>query len=266
MASATLPMDYKTPFGYAYKLYVEGKDEHSLYILDNYLKNANCSENTYEQALILCLTIMCEQRRSWTEMEEKLLHNYQGKIPDSIVVNWIITYLENSEFTKENYAQMINSLYRYQDAILKSELKDSILPKLVNCACSVQLTEPLKAILANSRGELENSLLLRIQAQEEELKMNLERSKTPDPSEDEGEFALTLKLQFSKVSRLINQGLTPLLSRLQLIDKKIKIVGAIFGIILLLFRLKKYISHSKKSAFSPQRWKFLLDQFLLAIS
>lgn len=96
--------------------------------------------------------------------------------------------------------------------------------------------------------------------------MNLERSKTPDPSEDEGEFALTLKLQFSKVSRLINQGLTPLLSRLQLIDKKIKIVGAIFGIILLLFRLKKYISHSKKSAFSPQRWKFLLDQFLLAIS
>lgn len=51
---------------------------------------------------------------------------------------------------------MINSLYRYQDAILKSELKDSILPKLVNCACSVQLTEPLKAILANSRGELEN--------------------------------------------------------------------------------------------------------------
>ncbi|EPX71954.1 uncharacterized protein SOCG_03888 [Schizosaccharomyces octosporus yFS286] len=179
MSSRTWPLAYRSPLGYAYKLYLEGNLASSLHILKTYFQEGYPKEEDFDSACNLYLQVSSELNNSWQETVEWLNLVHNGTIPNSLLHELIIIYSSKKTWeSSKQVAEFLSLVISSKNEVFIDSRGYQVEEQLVKLACEWNLFALAKSLLVSPKRKKEEELLNYIS--EKDLQNKLKQSLSPD--------------------------------------------------------------------------------------
>ncbi|WBW75236.1 Schizosaccharomyces specific protein [Schizosaccharomyces osmophilus] len=265
MSSITSPIVYRSPVGYAYKLYLEGNLPSSLHILKTYFQEGCPKEGNLDSACSLYLQVSSELNHSWQKTLEwlKLVHN--GPIPRSLLNELVITYGSKKTWeSREQLAELLSLAEKFKTEIFADDRGYQVEEQLVKLACEWKLFPLAESLLVNpyQKGEADLSNFISEQKFQHKLKESLSADNPNNDATKERNALTSIKRFCSQLAARIGF----LQNNSTWFPKNTNLLLIAFALVVLIFKIKGNISKIRRYPIVWESLQSFIEKLAFIIS